>query len=106
VGDNVSMSTTIPEHGFGIGAQVYIESASDEDPSPWPAEPSGVITGAGGAAIQRVTNVGGPTRTWIVQFDEPQRHRDGTDGHTSAPVHEKFLHLAPPYEPALAEVPR
>jgi hypothetical protein len=83
---------------FGIGAQVYVESVSADDPSPWPAEPSGVITGTGGAAIQRVTNSGGPTRIWTVQFDEPQQHLDGTLDHTSAQVHEKYLHLAPPVE--------
>jgi hypothetical protein len=83
---------------FGIGAQVYVESVDADDPSPWPDEPSGVITGSGGAAIQRVTNAGGPTRMWVVQFDEPQVHLDGTRDHTSAQVHEKYLHLAPPVE--------
>jgi hypothetical protein len=85
-------------HDFGIGAQVYVESVSADDPSPWPDEPSGIIVGTGGAAIQRVTNSGGPTRIWVVEFDSPQTHLDGTAGHTSAQVHEKYLHLAPPVD--------
>jgi len=93
------MSTTTPTHDFGIGAQVYVEAVSDDDRSPWPDEPSGIITGIGGAAIQRVTNSGGPTRIWIVEFDEPQTHADGTSGHSRAQVHEKYLHLAPPVLP-------
>jgi len=90
------MTSNIETHDFGIGAQVYVEAVSVDEPSPWPDEPSGVITGAGGAAIQRVTNSGGPTRMWMVEFDEPQTHSDGTPGHTRAQVHEKYLHLAPP----------
>jgi len=92
------MTNSTPDHDFGIGAQVFVENATEADLSPWPDEPSGVITGTGGAALQRVTNTGGPTRLWVVQFDEPQMHRDGTTGHLSAQVHEKYLHLAPPFE--------
>ena len=98
------MTTPTETFDFGIGAQVYVESVSADDPSPWPDEPSGVIVGTGGAAIQRVTNSGGPSRIWTVDFDSPQTHLDGTEGHTSAQVHEKYLHLAPPYVPATAEV--
>lgn len=92
------MTNSTSDRDFGIGAQVFVENASEVDLSPWPGEPSGVITGTGGAALQRVTNSGGPTRLWVVQFDEPQSHRDGTTGHRSAQVHEKYLHLAPPFE--------
>jgi hypothetical protein len=94
------MTTPIQDHDFGIGAQVYVEGLSADDPAPWPDEPSGVIVGSGGAAIQNVTNSGGPTRMWVVQFDSPQTHLDGTAGHTSAQVHEKYLHLAPPVDAA------
>jgi hypothetical protein len=91
---------TIHDHDgiFGIGAQVYVQSPSDDDPSPWPDEPSGIIVGAGGSAINRVTNAGGPTRMWVVQFDSPQKHLDGTYDHPGAHVHEKYLHLAPAFE--------
>ena len=91
------MTSAVETFDFGIGAQVYVEAVSEDDPSPWPDEPSGIIVGSGGAAIQSVTNSGGPTRMWMVEFDEPQTHLDGTTGHTSAQVHEKYLHLAPPY---------
>lgn len=91
------MTNTQETFDFGIGAQVYVQSASEEDPSPWPDEPSGIIVGTGGAAIQRVTNSGGPSRMWAVEFDSPQTHLDGTTDHTSAQVNEKYLHLAPPY---------
>lgn len=94
------MTTPAQDHDFGIGAQVYVEALSVDDPSPWPDEPSGVIVGSGGAAIQSVTDSGGPTRLWTVQFDSPQTHVDGTAGHTSAQVHEKYLHLAPPVDAA------
>lgn len=94
------MTTPVQDHDFGIGAQVYVETLSADDPSPWPDEPSGIIVGSGGAAIQNVTNSGGPTRIWIVEFDSPQTHLDGTGGHTSAQVHEKYLHLAPPVDAA------
>lgn len=88
---------TTHEHNdvFGIGAQVYVQAASVDDASPWPDEPSGVIVGSGGSAINRVTNSGGPTRIWVVDFDSPQTHRDGSPGHRSAQVLEKYLHLAP-----------
>ena len=92
------MTSAVETFDFGIGAQVYVEAVSVDDPSPWPDEPSGIIVGSGGAAIQSVTNSGGPSRMWMVEFDEPQTHLDGTTGHTSAQVHEKYLHLAPPYE--------
>lgn len=92
------MTNSTRDRDYGIGAQVFVEDATADDLSPWPAEPSGVITGSGGAALQRVTDSGGPTRLWIVQFDEPQTHRDGTTGHVSAHVHEKYLQLAPPFE--------
>jgi hypothetical protein len=92
------MTTSTDSHDFGIGAQVYVEAVSIDDPSPWPDEPSGIIVGSGGAAIQSVTNSGGPSRLWTVQFDEPQTHLDGTGGHTSAQVHEKYLHLAPLFD--------
>ena len=92
------MTTPAQHSAFGIGAQVYVEAASADDPSPWPEEPSGIIVGAGGAAIQRVTNAGGPTRMWLVEFDTPQTRSDGSRDHVAAQVHEKYLHLAPPVE--------
>ena len=99
------MTSPVETFDFGIGAQVYVEAVSTDDPSSWPEEPSGIIVGTGGAAIQRVTNSGGPSRLWTVQFDSPQMHIDGTTGHTSAQVHEKYLHLAPPFveEPLFSE---
>jgi hypothetical protein len=96
--------TTHEQNGvFGIGAQVYVQAASIDDPSPWPDEPTGIIVGAGGAAINRVTNTGGPTRMWVVEFDSPQTHLDGTPDHAGAQVHEKYLHLAPPVDASTAE---
>ena len=64
-------------NGFGVGAQVFVRDASESDPSPWPASPSGVIIGTAGSAIQGVWGPLGNGQQWRVQFDEPQWRDDG-----------------------------
>ncbi|MCU1508183.1 MAG: hypothetical protein JWR53_516 [Glaciihabitans sp.] len=84
---------------FGIGAQVFVSDASDVDRSPWPSEPSGIISRAGGSAVARVWGkaaIGG--RLWWIEFDEPQVNADGEGPFSSAQVLEKYLELAPPID--------
>jgi hypothetical protein len=83
---------------FGIGAQVFVRDASESDPSPWPASPSGIILRTAGSALQGVWGKGGGGRMWWVEFDEPQTNSDGGGPYTTAQVHEKFLELAPLYD--------
>ncbi len=75
-----------------------MRDASVTDPSPWPASPSGVIVGASGSAIAGVWARKGSGRIWVVEFDEPQLHSDGSGPFPGAPVHERYLELAPPVE--------
>lgn len=81
--------------GFGVGAQVVVRDVSAGDPSPWPDSPSGVIVGSSGSAIAGVWGRAVRGRVWVVEFDEPQRHSDGSGPFPGAPVHERYLELAP-----------
>jgi hypothetical protein len=83
---------------FGVGAQVFVHDVTDTDRSEWPTEPSGIITKSAGSAIQGVWGASGG-RLWWIEFDEPQQRDDGEGPFASAQVHERFLELAPPYEP-------
>ncbi|MFP7759967.1 hypothetical protein [Marisediminicola sp. LYQ134] len=79
----------------GIGAQVHVRDASAADVCPWPGEPTGIVVRSAGSALAGVwgRSVG---RVWWVEFDEPQTRSDGEGPFLSAPVHEKYLELAPP----------
>ncbi|MEO6943546.1 MAG: hypothetical protein ABI053_02425 [Lacisediminihabitans sp.] len=89
---------------FGIGAQVYVHDASPSDPSGWPGEPSGVIVRSSGSAIGGVWSVTASEQMWWVNFDEEQTDADGTGGHSGAQITERYLELAPPYEPGDASI--
>ncbi|HEY0260638.1 MAG TPA: hypothetical protein VGC18_12400 [Lacisediminihabitans sp.] len=81
--------------GFGIGAQVVVRDVSEDDRSPWPDEPSGVIVRAGGSAIAGVWGRAARSRMWWVEFDEPQTDAAGDGPFPSAQVPERYLELAP-----------
>lgn len=88
---------------FGVGVQVFVQDASTRDPSPWPAEPSGIIVRSAGSALHSVWGRAGGGRVWWVEFDEPQHNSRGEGPFQTAQVHEKYLVTAPPYEHAQDE---
>jgi hypothetical protein len=84
---------------FGIGAQVHVRDASPKDPSGWPDEPSGVIVRSGGSAIDGAWGAAASVRMWWIDFDEDQRDAAGNGPHSGAQLAERYLELAPSYDP-------
>jgi hypothetical protein len=84
--------------GFGIGAQVYVVEFLEDEQSPFPDGPTGVIMRAGGSAWQGVSVIGGSARVWLVEFDTPQYNADLEGPFHKVQIPERYLRLAPPYE--------
>ena len=67
----------------------------DYGPGPWPSEPHGTVSGAGGPCYTLVETMRGSERSYWITFDEPQRDTDGDGPYESSQVLERYLQVLP-----------
>lgn len=72
-----------------VGTRVRVLSDPEFGPGPWPAQPTGRISGSPTA----VDTVSGPMLTYWVTFDEPQRDADGDGPYSSSQILSKYLQI-------------
>ena len=69
------------------GSRVRVLSDPDFGPGPWPAQPTGTVTGHPSVVNGR----NGPMLTYWIEFDSPQRDADGDGPYATSQVLGKYL---------------